>query len=149
MAEVQVFTKTITRSIALPEGEKMSIDYYEEICGLMKRLADVLDEEYSIVIELLKQIDHLSNVENIGTYYVENIRRTYYEKLEQIRQLKEKNHDFIRILEGEIMILRCICDDLNSVSCMAETETAELIFHLLLSPLFRQYYFPFHLCFPR
>lgn len=125
MAEVQVFTKTITRSIALPEGEKMSIDYYEEICGLMKRLADVLDEEYSIVIELLKQIDHLSNVENIGTYYVENIRRTYYEKLEQIRQLKEKNHDFIRILEGEIMILRCICDDLNSVSCMAETETAE------------------------
>ena len=32
---------------------------------------------------------------------------------------------------------------------LPETENAELIFHLLLSPLFRQYYFPFHLCFPR
>ena len=32
---------------------------------------------------------------------------------------------------------------------LPETENAELIFHLLLSPLFRQYYFLFHLCFPR
>lgn len=80
----------------------MHYDYYTRLIELIKKYIKLLDEEYSVISELLGY--------NMGTIsYWEEIQKWYVERLEQIKKLRERNYDVIKTVEHIDSLLGVAC----------------------------------------
>lgn len=77
----------------------MDIEHLNRMIGLVKNYIRLLDEEYSIISELIYLMEQCPNVERI--------RKSYIEKQEQIGQLREESHQFIIAIENWISVFSC------------------------------------------
>ena len=78
---------------------------------LVQNYIKLLDDEYTVISELLNYIELLPDqgpMENA-------IRETYLEKLEQIKQVQNRNYQFLRTLEYDADVYNCMSAGLDTL----------------------------------
>lgn len=98
----------------------MEMEYFEKMKDLVHNYIKLLDEEYAVISELLGYIDVLSNQELMQNV----IRRIYIEKLEQINQVQEKNHQFLRMLDDVAHSYSCMSAGLDSLIVIDDDDAS-------------------------
>lgn len=81
----------------------MEMNYFEKLKKLVRDYIRLLDVERATISELLEYIDLLPGPKMMR----EILRKTYINKLEQISQVQEKNHEFISSLEDMAHCYSC------------------------------------------
>lgn len=81
----------------------MEMGYFEKLKKLVRNYIRLLDVERATISELLEYIDLLPGPKMM----LEILKKTYINKLEQISQVQEKNHEFISSLEDVAQCYSC------------------------------------------
>lgn len=89
----------------------MKMEYFVKLMDLVQNYIKLLDDEYTVISELLNYIELLPNqgpMENA-------IREIYLEKLEQIKQVQNRNYQFLRTLEYDADVYNCMSAGLDTL----------------------------------